>query len=204
MFGIIPALYLSPDEVRVPPVVRPVGAQAMALREQIRSLPGVRIGIIYGGNPDRRDDWLRTVPLEVLGTIARVKGVSWVNLMVDERADKQQARELFQYLDPMPEVHNFADTAAIVEELDAVVAVDCSVAHVTGNLGKPLWILAPPSADWRWQIGDDVKPWWPTARLLRSEAPGKWTEAIAVLERELSAFVESRMALGERSTQLPA
>jgi hypothetical protein len=150
------------------------------------------VGLVYGGNPERRDDWLRSVPLEAVRGLASIPGVSWVNLMMDNRPDKAQAREMFRMFDPMPQVKNFADTAAVVEELDAVIAVDCSVAHVAGNLGKPLWVLVPPSADWRWQIGEDTKPWWPTARLLRSEAPGKWNLAAQNLESDFREFVAQR------------
>lgn len=191
LFGLIPALYLGRDEVKDPPVVRADPNQAPELRQRVAQLPGARVGLVYGGNPDRRDDWLRSVPVEALGAVAAMPGVSWVNLMVDERPDKLRARDMFRMLDPMAEVRNFADTAAVIEELDAVVAVDCSVAHLAGNLAKPLWVLAPPSSDWRWQIGEDTRPWWPTARLLRSEGPGVWTSALRTLEAELAQFVSS-------------
>ena len=190
LFGLIHALYLTPEEVREPPLLRPGPQQALALRERVRALSGVKIGIVYGGNPDRRDDWLRSVPLDSLRGIANIPGISWVNLMMDERTDKARAIEMFRMADMMKEVNNFADTAAIVEELDAVVAVDCSVAHLAGSLGKPLWALAPPSADWRWQIGADTRPWWPTANLLRSEEPGVWKRAVVQLEIELKTFTD--------------
>jgi len=189
LFGLIHALYLTPEEVKTPPVVRAAPEQARALRDRVRSLAGVRIGLAYGGNPDRRDDWLRSIPLEALRGLAALPGISWVNLMMDSRPDKSQAMETFRMFDPMPEVKSFADTAAVIEELDAVVAVDCSVAHVAGNLAKPLWVLAPPSADWRWQVGQDTKPWWPTARLLRSNGPGLWEQPLQTLLSEVGDFV---------------
>jgi len=189
LFGLIPALYLGPDEVRLPPIVRPPPEQAKHLREQIAGLPGVRIGLVFGGNPDRRDDWLRSVPLDALAAVSRIPGISWVNLGIDDRPDRKRALEMFRMTDLMSEVKTFADTAAIVDELDAVIAIDGSVAHVAGNLGKPLWVLVPPSADWRWQMGEDSNPWWPTSRVLRSDAPGSWRVATSRLETELHAYM---------------
>jgi len=189
LFGLIPALYLGPDEVRNPPIVRPAPEQAKPLRQRIAGLPGLRIGLVYGGNPDRRDDWLRSLPLDALVAVSRVPGISWVNLGIDNRPDRKRALEMFKMTDLMSEVKCFADTAAIVDELDAVIAIDGSVAHLAGNLGKPLWVLAPLSADWRWQVGEDDRPWWPTSRVLRSDAPGSWRVATANLEAELQAYV---------------
>jgi tetratricopeptide (TPR) repeat protein len=192
MFGLIAALYLQPEELEEPPVVRPDPEHAQVLRQKIRALPGMRVGLLYGGNPDRRDDWVRSVPVALLKTLQDIAGISWVNLMVDKRADREQVNEMFSMSDPMPEVKDFHDTAAVVEELDAVVAVDASVAHVAGNLRKPLWVLAPTLLDFRWQMGDRMSPWWPTARVLRSESPGEWRSCIDQLHRELREFVGRR------------
>jgi tetratricopeptide (TPR) repeat protein len=191
-FGLIAALYLSQDEIRDPPIVRPAPGHAPALRRRVADLPGTRIGLIYGGNPRRRDDWVRSLPAEVVLPLARLQGVSWVNLMVDTRPEKERVMQALGMTDPMAEVKDFHDTAAIVEELDAVVAVDASVAHVACNLGKPTWVLAPPIRDWRWQIGAAASPWWPSARLLRSASPGEWQEPGRLLLDELQAFLRER------------
>jgi ADP-heptose:LPS heptosyltransferase len=89
--------------------------------------------------------------------------------------------------DPTPQIRDYADTAALVQALDAVVAIDCSAAHIAASLGKPVWVLTPTFPDWRWQVADDTQPWWPTATVLRAEGPGIWTQAIARLVQELRA-----------------
>lgn len=189
LFALINALALAPEDIQDPAPWRPDPAGSAPLRQRVRELPGVRIGLMYGGNPKRRDDWLRTPPLGLARRLAAIAGISWVNLMFDSRDEKSVLVEQFGMLDPMPEVRGFADTAALISELDAVVAVDSSTAHVASCLGKPVWVLAPSFHDWRWQIGDQKSPWWPTARVLRSEAPGKFDTVFVELLAQLSAFV---------------
>jgi|GEM_PF-6603509 len=189
LFGLIPALNLEAAEIRDPPILHPNRENAADLRARIVALPKVRIGLTYGGNPVRRDDWLRSIPAALVNALARIKGVSWVNLMIDDRPDKEGTLNTLQMTDPMPEVRSFSDTAAIISELDAVVAVDSSVAHTAASLGKPVWVLAPTMLDWHWQVGSDTNPWWPTVRLLRSEAPGVWTRTIEQLATQIEHFV---------------
>jgi hypothetical protein len=89
------------------------------------------------------------------------------------------------------QIRDYGDTAAVASALDAVVAIDCSAAHIAASVGKPVWVLAPTFRDWRWQVGDDLRPWWPTVTLLRSEGPGIWARAIAQLKRDLEQFLRT-------------
>jgi hypothetical protein len=158
-----------------------------AVRSRLRALKGKRIGLAYGGNPDRRDDWFRAVPPSALEPLATLEGISWVSLVVDNRPDKAEVIKMFRMDDPMNEVKDFEDTAAIISELDAVIAIDSSVAHLACSLGKPVWVLLPTMSDWRWQIGEDTRPWWPTANLMRSTALGDWSGVIRNLAAQLSS-----------------
>jgi hypothetical protein len=125
------------------------------------------------------------VPLSALKPLAALEGISWISLVVDKRPDKAEVVGMFRMDDPTAEVNDFDDTAAIISELDAVIAIDSSVAHLACSLGKPVWVLVPPMLDWRWQIGDDTKPWWPTATVLRSASMGQWDSVIEELARRL-------------------
>ena len=81
---------------------------------------------------------------------------------------------------------NFADNAALVALMDMVLSIDTSMAHLAGALGKPVWIMLPFSADWRWLLDRADTPWYPTARLFRQKQPGDWHGVVAEVARALS------------------
>jgi ADP-heptose:LPS heptosyltransferase len=83
-------------------------------------------------------------------------------------------------------LHDFSDTAALLELMDLVVSVDTSVAHLAGAMGKPVWILLPFSPDHRWFLDRAESPWYPTATLLRQSRPGDWPGVAAELARRLA------------------
>jgi hypothetical protein len=83
------------------------------------------------------------------------------------------------------ELIDFAETAAVISELDLVITVDTAVAHLAGSLGKPVWLLLPYTPDWRWMLGREDTPWYPTVRLFRQERPGEWGDVVERVTREL-------------------
>jgi tetratricopeptide (TPR) repeat protein len=186
LFGLIAALGASHEElIKNPTLLAPSQCCVPEARARVRALPGRRIGLAYGGNPDRRDAWFRDLPPAALKPLAEIQGVSWVSLVFDRRPDRAEVLRMLRMSDPMEEAKTFEDTAAIISELDAIIAIDSSTAHLAASLGKPLWVLVPPMLDWRWQIGDDTKPWWPSASVLRSPSPGVWESVIEELAREV-------------------
>ena len=98
-------------------------------------------------------------------------------------------------IDPMPAVEDFADTAAIVAQLDLVIAVDTSTLHLAGALGLPVWLLNRFDTCWRWLEGRDDSPWYPTLRQFRQQLPGAWDAVIADAAEALRAVVAGRSAL---------
>ena len=159
----------------------------------------INIGLAAMGNPWRYDDWMRSVPLADLKPLQRLKDVGWVNLAVDARDDLTASIALLDMQNPAPEFKSFSETAAAIAALDAVVAIDCSVAHVAAAMGKKVWVLAPSSIEWRWRIGDDTSPWWPTASSLHCKRPGEWKIPIEQLVKELERFVEDELRKQEQS-----
>jgi len=192
LFGLIAALGLAPRDVRAPHPGSGAASRLALAPGDLGALRSPRIGLLLGGNPMRRDDWLRSPSIAATQALTAIGGVSWVNLMIDERPLREHIGKTLAAHDPMPGVKNFADTAALISQLDAVIAIDSSTAHLAAFLGKRLWVLAPSMLDWRWQAGELQSPWWPGARLLRAEAPGEWKQAMATLVTEVREFVKTQ------------
>jgi hypothetical protein len=164
-------------------------------RSLVPAAQGFRVGLAWAGNPrpgearshfaDRR----RSVDLATLAPLAGVPGVRWFSLQKDRKQDAGGAA--FAFTDLMPEVVDFADTAALIGELDLVIAVDTAVAHLAGALGKPVWVLSRYDGCWRWLQGRDDTPWYPTMRLYRQESPGDWSPVVSRVASHLAASIRS-------------
>ena len=94
------------------------------------------------------------------------------------------------------ELEDFADTAAVISQLDLVISVDTAVAHLAGAMAKPVWILLPSAPDFRWLVGRDDSPWYPTARLFRQTKLGDWPSVIARVREALAARAQSGVSGG--------
>jgi ADP-heptose:LPS heptosyltransferase len=90
--------------------------------------------------------------------------------------------------DLAPSLQDFGDLAVLLEQLDLVITVDTSVAHLAGALGKPVWTLLSAVPDWRWGLTGDTTPWYPTMRLFRHTRPGDWAEVITRVAQALCAW----------------
>jgi hypothetical protein len=86
------------------------------------------------------------------------------------------------------EIGDFSDTAALISELDLVISVDTGVAHLAGALGKPVWILLTHAPDWRWLLGRNHSPWYPSARLFRQSETREWASVTMRLREALTEF----------------
>jgi ADP-heptose:LPS heptosyltransferase len=90
------------------------------------------------------------------------------------------------------QLQDFADTAALICNLDLIITVDTAVAHLAGALGRPVWVLLPFAPDWRWLRNRSDSPWYPTMRLFRQPVPGDWAQPIEQIVRELKGAIEDR------------
>jgi hypothetical protein len=138
---------------------------------------GRRIGLAWAGNPAHRNDRRRSVPTAALAPLAALQGVDWVNLQLGARG--AELAIMHRMPAPPARIGDFADTAALIETLDLVIAADTAVAHLAGAMGKPVWLLLPHAPDWRWMLGRDDSPWYASARLFRQERPGDWAGVVA-------------------------
>jgi tetratricopeptide (TPR) repeat protein len=145
-----------------------------------------RIGLVWAGDPLHKNDLNRSMPLSLLRPLFDVPRLEFVSLQQEIGAqDAALARSLPRLVLAGP-FADFAATAAAIAPLDAVVAVDTAVAHLAGALGKPLYLLLPYGADFRWLRARADSPWYPTARLFRQHAFGDWERAIDALCQELA------------------
>jgi ADP-heptose:LPS heptosyltransferase len=83
---------------------------------------------------------------------------------------------------------DFADAASLISEIDLVISVDSAVAHLAGALGRPVWTLLPYVPDWRWMLGRDDSPWYPSMSLMRQQAPGAWPELLCRVAERLARY----------------
>ncbi|MBN3814842.1 tetratricopeptide repeat-containing glycosyltransferase family protein, partial [Paraburkholderia sp. Ac-20347] len=150
------------------------------------------VGLVWAGNPGFYNDRNRSVPLAALREWFALAHLSWFSLQKGETARAQ----LSALVDPpsntvihdfSDDLHDFADTAALIMNLDLVIAVDTSVAHLAGALGKPVWVLVPANGEWRWLEHRADSPWYPTARLFRQREVGDWRGAIDEVREALDA-----------------
>ena len=149
---------------------------------------GLRVGLVWAGRPEHNRDRLRSLPLAALAPLADVPGVVFYSLQKGPAAE-QLAGAPLPLVDLSPRITDFADTAAAVAALDLVISVDTSVGHLAGALGKKVWLLLSYVPDWRWLLGRDDSPWYPTARLFRQPAGGDWAAVATNITAALKALV---------------
>lgn len=156
--------------------------------------PGkLRVGLQWAGNPTFRNDRFRfrSVPLAELAPLLGVEDVAFYSLQVG--APVEELRDFSSQITDLSSLTaDLADTAAAIEHLDLVIAVDTSVVHLAGGLAAPTWLLLPQTPDWRWLLEREDSPWYPEMRLFRQQEPGEWAPAIERVRQALEALAKER------------
>lgn len=181
-----PARYLAADPVL-----------ASRWRERLTGLGGLRVGICWQGNKAQAFDRLRSFALRELAPVAAVPGVRLISLQKGDGCEQlASVLDRWNILDLGPDFDStagpFMDTAAVIEQLDLVISCDTAVAHLAGALGARVWLALAWSADYRWMLGCDHSPWYPSMRLYRQTRPEYWQdvfERMAADLRQLAAAV---------------
>jgi tetratricopeptide (TPR) repeat protein len=147
-----------------------------------------RIGLVWSGNAQHKNDHNRSVPLQLLLSHLPER-FEWVSLQRELREDDHQVLESHPWLRHFgAELEDFTDTAALCALVDLVISVDTSVAHLSGSLGRPTWILLPYLPDWRWLLDREDSPWYLSAKLYRQSTIGQWSPVMAQVAQALSRF----------------
>ena len=146
-----------------------------------REPSGRKVGLVWAGGPHNKSDRARSLPLAALAPLAQIPGVRFYSLQKGPASGQSRTAPAGMHLtDWTAELNDFADTAALIANLDLVISVDTAVAHLAGAMGKPAWVLLPFVPDFRWLLDRDDSPWYPTMRLFRQPRPHDWA---AVLHR---------------------
>jgi tetratricopeptide (TPR) repeat protein len=174
------ALRLTPESIpaasgylAVPP------GQSMALG-RLQRQPGQRlIGLVWAGNPGHSNDQRRSLPKAILNPLLQLPQCRFVALQLGTRQGEYPVEDL------APLITDFGTTAALLHQLDALITVDTSIAHLAGAMGKPCHVLLSASCDWRWLLGRSTTPWYDHLHLHRQTRLGDWS---APIQSVMAAF----------------
>ena len=144
-----------------------------------------RVGLVWRGAAGHPDDARRSVELAQLQALWRAD-IEWHGLQVELRPGDQALANAAGISLHCAQQQDFADTAALLSQLDLVIAVDTSVAHLAGAMGLPLWLLLAQPADFRWLLDRSDSPWYPSARLFRQSRPGDWADVLQAMAQALA------------------
>ncbi|HEX4327180.1 MAG TPA: tetratricopeptide repeat protein [Burkholderiales bacterium] len=180
--------------------LRAAAAKMQAWAAQLAQVQGLRVGICWAANPAIEDavaarrSRKKSLTLQQLEPLLGVAQAGFVSLQTWEAAAQVSAAipaTRARILDASGGLADFSDTAALVMNLDLVITVDTSVAHLAGALGKPVWLLLPWHADWRWHAAGNRSEWYPQARLYRQSAPGDWAPVVEQMRGDLETLAQA-------------
>lgn len=172
----------------------------LAWRQTLADLPGLKVGLVWAGRPTHRNDVNRSVRLDRLAPLAQIPGVSFVSLQLGEASQQIKVPPAgMKLFDASSGMTDFDSTAGLVSALDLVIAVDTAIVHLCGAMGRPIWALIQHDPDFRWMLGCEDTPWYPTVRLFRQPTFGDWDAVARRVAEELG-----HVGLAHRTTVDPA
>ena len=216
--GSLPAFDLHSSLMRLPHVLWdkldsiPAAAPYLAAdpadvahwRNRLTDVKGLRVGLCWAGEPSGSPGYLawnrrRSMRFDTLAPLSAIPGVQFISLQKGLPAVEASCPPHGMKLhDFTADLHDFADTAALIENLDLVISIDTAVAHLAGALGKPTWLLNPFDACWRWLLDRDDSPWYPSLRQFRQPTPWDWQSVVRGVADALQ-----RLAAGDQSQLRP-
>jgi tetratricopeptide (TPR) repeat protein len=168
---------------------------------RLRNINGLKVGIVWNGGfrPNQPEVWAinerRNIPLEIFSSVLNSTPVNFFSLQKGEPAESELSDKggaywplgnLYNFSD---ELKDFSDTAALIENLDLVISVDTSTAHLSAALGKPTWILNRFDNCWRWLINRNDSPWYPSVKLYRQTQHGDWKTVLSLVKNDLNKLI---------------
>ena len=185
----LPAIFGLESADQLPPAPHLRGHMAF------RPLAGnPRVGIRWAGNPTHTMDLTRSTRLEAWAPVLTVPDVRFYSLQLGRGSDElSEVNAVFENIEDLgPELTDWSCTAGAMAQLDLVISVDTSCAHLAGALGRPLWIIIPAVPEWRWELERRDTPWYGSARLFRQTRFGDWSDVFGVIADALRELVARR------------
>ncbi len=172
------------------PYLRADPARIAAWKERLGALVPrgfKRVGLVWAGRPAHNNDRNRSTSISTYKPLFDLPGIAFVALQKGPATP--QAGGFFArapLVNLGAEIHDYADTMAIMDNLDLIVSVDTSVVHLAGALGRPVWVMIPRAPDWRWLLQREDTPWYPSMRLFRQTRPNSWEDVVARIKAALA------------------
>jgi hypothetical protein len=181
------------------PYLSAVESKTRAWQARLGAHERPRVGLVWAGSPRKelpganRIDSQRSIAFDQLAPLFEIAACEFYSLHKGDDALEQLRASAWRHavVDRTDELQNFSDSAALIENLDLIISVDTSVAHLAGALGKPLWLLNRYNTCWRWLADREDSPWYPTARLFRQDATREWTLVMARVAAALDDYVRA-------------
>jgi hypothetical protein len=170
----------------VDPYLRAEPSRRADWQDRLAAHTRLRIGLVWTGSPIQPNNAQRSIGLEKLTPLLRMPNAEFFSLQLQSNTPSPSP-VVAGLINLTGHISDFADTAALMAELDLIITVDTATAHLAGALGRPVWTLLPFVADWRWGLDREGTPWYPTMRLFRQKTAGDWEEVIERVAEALRA-----------------
>jgi hypothetical protein len=176
--------YLTPDPLRV--VHWQSRIDALGLPASTR-----KIGVVWKSGTGMKISQLKSISLQTLAPLLNQPGCAWFSLQKEPDPDKAPWVTSGNLIDWADEFGDFNETASLAMNLDLIISVDTSVAHLAGGLGLPTWLFNRHASDWRWMCNREDSPWYPTMRIFTQRKAGDWDEVVSRMSASLTGELPS-------------
>ncbi len=143
----------------------------------------LKVGLVCSGQINHRNDLNRTIPLRSFEPILLIKNFNYYLIQKDIRSEDAEYLKKSNILDMSSYIKNYTDTVAVIDNMDFLITVDTSVAHLAGSMGKMAYLLLPYCPDWRWQLNRVDSPWYKSIRIIRQDSYGNWNNVMYELKK---------------------
>jgi len=169
------------------PYLTPPSDRIAAWRHRMGDPDGrLRVGLVWAGRPTQQYDRWRSGRFEYFAPLAKIKSAQFFSLQKSPAASQAtNAPPEMQLIDWTADLHDFAETAALIANLDLIIGIESAVTHLAGAMGKPVWAILAHVADWRYLLNRSDSPWYPTMKLFRQTNPADWHRVMAQVTEAL-------------------